>query len=166
MNRVSHVANPGFDVREYQAGDYYLFERRALDKELDMTDLPQTFIDVSHKATFIVDGEPAGILGLYKIYPGVYHAWSLPSDKLRGYGRQVIRATRSFIDSYMELLEARQFRTSTQEDAWENRKWLRIIGFEEECVQHGILPGGRNLIHFVKWSKLGKEIYNKCHHRN
>lgn len=149
-----------FDIREYQDGDATLIEQREVDLRLPIGVPDMVFISKSYKFTYTINNEPAGLVGLYTLFDGVYQAWARPSDRLRGYGRQVVRATRSLLDSYEELLHARQIRTTSPSYAVENIKWLRLIGFKQEAVLRGMLDGGHDLIHFIRWTDLGREHYS------
>ena len=100
--------------------------------------------------TALVGGEPAACAGVAPLWPGVAEAWSFAGAAI---GREALAfhraVARGLADAERDL-RLHRVQAACRADHVRGRRWLALLGFEEEGLMRRYGPEGRCFVRFAR----------------
>lgn len=102
--------------------------------------------------TLLLDGDPVGCGGVVLLWPGVGEAWSLSAESAAAIPLALHRAVREGLAEAQMRYRLHRIQAAVLACHVVGRRWLALLGFEEEGTMRKYGPGGHD---FVRMARVG-----------
>ena len=134
-------AEPDLDTIRFVCRNLREVSRREMFLSL-WSDEPDVLAEAIHQTNqfawaFWCDGEPAAVVGAYPMHPGVWGLFGFGTDKYAKIMLSVTKHARRFMMPALLNAGAHRAQCIAPADHYEQHKWLRFLGAEEESTMRG-----------------------------
>jgi hypothetical protein len=147
------TARPLFSLRPFVAEDYVVIAR-TLALTYDVPRVAREMADGGPGYTLCFDGYPVASAGIVVPWDGLGIAWALVSASARQ-GSALHRVVRWGLREIIRTRQLRRVEAVVRADYWVGRRWLQVLGFEEESQMPHYGPTGEDFVRVVLFPKEG-----------
>ena len=105
-------------------------------------------LEMGQVLTICDEDKIVAIMGIYKLWSGVYESWVLPSQYITDYSFKYLRIVKQYIDSIKKTYYMHRLQTFSVNDLLHDR-WMGFLGFKKEGILTSYTPDGTD---YAMWS--------------
>ena len=103
--------------------------------------------------TFLVNGEPAAVVGASCLWEGVWQVWAMVTNEIRGHGLYFTKTCQLILDKSAKYYDVKRYNIIVDSTDKEHIRWAKLLGFQYEYTMVRASVYDTDVLGYVKFMK-------------